>query len=141
MSIGHNSIQAHDQALPAGVQDIADVFGLGMVFALVEHFGGRELRIPHKLKSDHELLALGQTRALQLCEFCPEDTINVPISLDRHRVSKRLKRNVDELSKQGFKRGEIAQKLGITQRHVRRLANRGSGVDPRQMDLFPDEGS
>lgn len=133
MNMGHNSRNAHIGAIPASMQDIADVFGLSMVIALVHNFAGLELRIPHRLKDDHQLMKLGRDNAEALCDYCPGDTIHVPITLDRSR----LKRQVDDLQAKGFKRQEIAQELGITQRHVRRLANR-EDPDDRQFDLFSD---
>lgn len=115
------------------MQDIADACGLGIVIALVDNFGGLELRIPHSLTDDHKLMVLGRIQAEALCSYCPGDTIHVPITLDR----KRLKRQVDDLETKGFNRQEIARELGISQRHVRRLANK-EGPDDGQLDMFSD---
>lgn len=131
MQIGHNSRAAFTGNLSKQMQEIADTLGVGMVFALVEHFAGVELRIPHELSPGHKLLVLGEDQARLLCRFYPEDTIYVPLSLDR----KRLKRQVDALAARGLKRWEIALELGITQRHVRRLAN-SAPPDDDQLDLF-----
>jgi len=43
--------------------------GMPIVFALVEHFGGLELRIPHKLKSNHMLMAMGEAHAEAICDI------------------------------------------------------------------------
>ena len=134
MNIGHNSRAVLSDALPASMQDIADAFGLGMVIALVDNFGGLELRIPHRLTDDHKLMVLGRIQAEMLCDTYAGDTIHVPLTLDR----KRLKRQVDDLQAKGFKRQEIARELGITQRHVRRLANAEPPPDDRQLDMFSD---
>lgn len=131
MSIGHNSGLPDLEALPKSIRDIAETLGIGVVFALVEHFGGVELRIPHKLKPDHKLMVLGETYAQMLCDFCPEDTIHVPMSLSR----KKLKESVDALSDRGWKRWKIARELNITQRHVRRLANTAP-KESNQLNLF-----
>jgi hypothetical protein len=136
MSIGHNSQSSPYASLPVALQEMADVLGLRVVIALVEHFPGIELRIPHKLKDDHKLMVLGRDNAVALCEYCPEDTIHVPMSLDR----KRLTREIENLSQQGLKRWQIAGKLGISQRHVRRLANK-SPPDDGQFDLFIDSAN
>lgn len=117
--------------LPKGIRDIAEVLGLGLTARLVAHFGGVELRIPQKLHPEHKLMALGEEDARALCEFCPGDTILVPVSLDRQRLAARVR----ELEGHGLKRWQIARKLGISQRHVRRLAN-GSPPDNRQGSLF-----
>ncbi|PHQ99512.1 MAG: hypothetical protein COB39_03400 [Marinosulfonomonas sp.] len=131
MNIGHNSGLPDFDTLPKSIQDIAESLGMGVVFALVEHFAGVELRIPHKLKPDHKLMALGEDYALMLCRFCPEDTIHVPMSLS----GKRLKVQIDALQSRGFRRWQIALELNITQRHVRRLANT-EPKESNQLDMF-----
>lgn len=131
MSIGHNSGVTDIESLPNSIRDIAETLGMTIVFKLVEHFAGVELRIPHTLKPDHKLMVLGKDHAEALCAFCPEDTILVPMSLDRKRIARQVK----ALEGKGLKRWEIARELGITQRHVRRLANSGS-VPSNQIDMF-----
>lgn len=131
MRIGHNSDMPDIEALPKSIRDIAETLGMTIVFQLVEHFGGVELRIPHSLKPDHMLMVLGEEHAKMLCRYCPEDTIHVPMSL----FGKRLKKQIDALEERGFKRWQIARELNISQRHVRRLAN----TEPKnsnQPDLF-----
>ena len=129
--IGHNSGSLTVEELPVSIQDIAEALGMKIVVKLVEHFGGVELRIPHNLKPDHKLMVLGREDAEALCNFCPEDTILVPVCLDK----KRLKKQVHDLEQRGLKRWEIARQLRISQRHVRRLANAKS-KDTRQIDMF-----
>lgn len=119
-------------SLPASVRDIAETLGLEIVIKLVEHFGGVELRIPHKLHDTHKLMVLGIDHAQALCEYCPEDTILVPMSLSPSQN----RQAVQKLEQEGLKRWEIARELGITQRHVRRLANSSPKDDPRQISMF-----
>lgn len=132
MNIGHNSQTGHVDELTGQMQDIAETLGLGLVFALVEHFGGVELRVPQKLKQDHKLMVLGEVNAQMLCDHYATDTIHVPVTLDRRQMM----RKVNALQDRGFKRWEIARELGISQRHVRRLANKEPPPDDNQMDLF-----
>jgi hypothetical protein len=132
VTIGHNSGDYDTASLPSSVQDIAETLGLAIVINLVEHFAGVELRIPHKLKPDHKLMALGKDQAEALCDFCPEDTILVPISLTKRN----LHREVTALQGRGMKRWEIARELNVTQRHVRRIANKEPPPDDRQLDMF-----
>lgn len=129
--MGHNSELPDLDVLPSSVQDIAETLGIRIVFKLVSHFGGVELRIPHKLKPDHKLMVLGLEDAEALCQFCPAETILVPITLDRRRLAKQ----VNQLASRGFKRWEIARELKISQRHVRRLAN-GEPQNTNQIDMF-----
>lgn len=119
--------------LPDSVADIAQTFGLKLVFLLVEHFAGVELRIPHTLKPDHKLMVLGEENARLLCDYCPTDTILVPMSLNRAHLAAK----VALLESHGVKRWKIARELGITQRHVRRLAN-SEPSNSNQIDFFID---
>lgn len=93
MSMGHNSGLPDLEALPKSIRDIAETLGMGVVFALVEHFGGVELRIPHKLKPDHMLMVLGETYAQMLCDFClrlgtGKEAVDADIALSCQRRSK-----------------------------------------------------
>ena len=117
--------------LPASIRDIAEALGLEIVIKLVQHFGGVELRIPHKLHADHKLMVLGEEDAQALCAFCPEDTILVPISLNPRVTVARIR----ELEGRGLKRWQIARELGVTQRHIRRKANAPHG-DENQPTFF-----
>lgn len=131
MNIGHNSHLAGIDGLPTSMQEIAEALGVGIVFALVEHFGGTEIKVPYKFKEGHRLEILGREQAEMLCHCFPEKKIDVPLTLDRRK----LKRQVDALADRGLRRWEIARELGISQRHVRRLANR-EPPDEDQYDLF-----
>ena len=125
--------EAHTEtnsSLPISVAEMADVLGLPFVVKLVERFGGVELRIPHKLHEKHQLMALGGDDATKLCAYCPGDTILVPISL----MTGRRKGMVAKLQEKGFNRSQIARQIGISQRHVRRLAN--PHKDPNQGNLL-----
>ncbi|KQI69396.1 hypothetical protein AN189_02955 [Loktanella sp. 3ANDIMAR09] len=133
MNIGHNSRNIPLDALTGSMQDVAETLGMGMVFALVEHFAGVELKVPHKLRDGHKLMALGREQAEMLCDFYGDNTIHVPTTLDPGQV----RRRVLELEARGLKRWEIAREVNISQRHVRRLAN-SAQHDDRQDDLFGD---
>ncbi len=119
------------KGLPESVADLAEEFGLSFVVRLVDHFGGVELKIPHKLHNKHPLMVFGEEDAQALCAYCPGDTILVPVNL----MTGRRGGLVAKLQQMGFNRARIARDLGISQRHVRRLAN-DDGNDPDQGDLF-----
>ena len=123
----------HDfNELPVSVQDIAEALGLRVVINLIENFGGVELKVPHKLKDSHKLLKLGLEDANALCLYCPGDTLLVPKSLKHGNLAKRIA----ELE-QHHTRDEVALILGVTQRHVRRVAN-SSPKPTNQIDLFDE---
>lgn len=118
--------------LPTSVRDIAETLGIDVVFKLVEHFGGCEVRVPAGLRDGHPLLAIGEDAARALCAYCPNDRIDVPKSLDP-KPSARL---IEQLEQRGLTRSEIARELNISQRHVRRIANGEPAADPDQMSLL-----
>ena len=118
--------------LPMSLVDVAETLGLRVALALIQHFGGRELRIPMRPTADHPLIkALGETDGHAVCHFLAGQTIYVPIGR-----AGGLRRNAVALDCQGYDRGEIARMLGISQRHVRRLLNGDTDQDDRQGSLF-----
>ncbi|ARE40893.1 phage-related hypothetical protein [Rhodovulum sp. P5] len=115
--------------LPDSLIDVAETLGLRVALRLMQEFGGRDLRIPKSARPGHPLVkALGEEDAARLCHFLGDAVIYIP-----HGRAQGRRRSVDEMSAAGRTRGEIARALGLSERHVRRLANRG---DDRQTDLF-----
>jgi Mor family transcriptional regulator len=117
-------------SLPNSLLDVADTFGLGVVVKLMQHFGGQEVEFPLRPRPGHELISvLGEEQANALCHFMSGQRVYVP-----HGKSRRLPAEVTKLENTGLARREIARRLGISQRHVRRLAN----APPPALPLFPD---
>lgn len=120
-------------SLPASIRDVAEAVGVRLALKLIELFGGLDLYVPHTLREDHPLMALGADDASALCEALGGETIYVP----RMAAGPRRTGDVANLAAAGRTRAQIARALGITQRHVRRLARRGEKAsDPDQADLF-----
>lgn len=120
--------------LPGSLIDVAEALGLTVALRLIDHFGGRDMVFPVSPAPDHPVIkALGETDGFALCHFLSGTKIYVP-----HARSAGRRRRVEELAAIGLSRGEIARALGVSQRHVRRLANGTSCADPRQIDLFDD---
>ena len=92
-----------------------------LAMALLEHFPGIELRVPHKMHEEHELaLALGIEYATHLCLYAGGSQVNIPT---KHPASKHhLQHRVARMKQQGKTGKQIALACGISQRHVRRLA-------------------
>lgn len=113
--------------LPTSIRDVAETLGLELVFKLVKHFGGVELKVPHKLTQEHPLMVLGEHDARAVCRFLGGGEVYVPM------MSPSRRREVIAMEAAGLPRWKIARELGMSQRNVRRLANK---ADDRQMDLF-----
>ncbi|HBD91797.1 MAG: hypothetical protein A2092_11995 [Rhodobacteraceae bacterium GWE1_64_9] len=121
--------------LPASLIDVAETLGLRVALALIQNFGGRELRVPVRPAPDHPLIiALGEQDGFAVCHFLAGQTIYVPLGR-----AGGLRRNAATLDAKGYDRGAIARMLGISQRHVRRLLNDEADQDSRQGSLFPEE--
>lgn len=125
-------------ALPQSLIDLAETLGLRVAVALIEHFGGLELRIPKNPPPDHPILtALGREDGLAVCRFMGGLSVYIP----RGGYGNRW-RQARDLSQKGLSRGQIARILGVSQRHVRRLANgaaRPADHDSAQKSLFDPE--
>ena len=119
---------------PASLLDVAETLGMGVVLRLVAAFGGREVKFPRRPAADHEVVrALGPDAAAAVCELLSGSTIYVP----HGRARRSARDEVLALDAQGARRGEIAVRLGLSQRHVRRVAN-APAAEPAALPLFPD---
>lgn len=120
-------------SLPVSLVDVAETLGLSIALKLMEQFGGAEIKFPKHPADDHPvLLALGKEDGRALCDFLSGGYIYVP----HGRARKSVRRDVLALQEQGKGRREIARMLGVSQRHVRRMANQDH--DAGQFDLFSE---
>jgi len=123
-----------EDALPSSLIDLAETLGLAVALKLIQAFGGQELKFPRFPGPDHHVIkALGETDGRAVCEYLGGAMIYVP-----HGRASANRRAVPELAGKGHSRGQIARLLGISQRHVRRIANETPRQDPDQPDLFDD---
>jgi len=119
--------------LPESLQAIAETIGLGIALKLVAHFGGTETSFPLKPSDDHPvMLALGKEDGSTVCKYFAGQLFYVP----HLRPRKSARREILALQNEGKERREIARALGISQRHVRRMANKPEPKD--QFKLFDD---
>ncbi|PTV94037.1 Homeodomain-like domain-containing protein [Rhodobacter aestuarii] len=116
--------------VPESLVDVAETFGLGVVLTLMQQFGGQEVEFPRNKPSSALVKAFGEERARDLCHFLSGQRLYVP-----HGRAAKKRLEVQRLAETGRGRREIAAALGISQRHVRRLANR----PPDQLPLFPND--
>lgn len=130
-------------ALQKSLIDIAESLGMETASALVEHFGGGRVWIPQQWREDHPLNIIGEDRARQLCEHFGPSGLDVPKSLIAHEARFGV---IRQLEKEGVSRLEIARRLGLTDRTIRRDLRRSGAsrvtsrratrfIDPRQIDL------
>lgn len=121
--------------LPRSLVDLAETLGLPVALRLIEHFGGTELRVPKRPPPDHPIIkALGESDGSAVCRFLGGQQLYVPRGGQGGRW-----RQANELADRGLTRAQIARILGVSQRHVRRLANgepRKIDQDDRQARLF-----
>ena len=124
-------------ALPRSLVDLAETLGLPVALRLIAHFGGTEVRIPKRPAPDHPILkALGEEDGAAVCRFLGGQQIYVPRGGQGGRW-----RQAQEMAGRGMTRAQIARVLGVSQRHIRRLANGGPrkiDQDARQTRLFDD---
>lgn len=120
-------------ALPLSLQEMADALGVAIVLKLIAAYGGAEISFPKNPDDSHPiLLALGKDDGKALCAYLAGELIYVP----HMRPRKSARSDVLALQDEGKQRREIARLLGISQRHVRRVANKPE--TPNQFKLFED---
>lgn len=114
--------------LPASLVDVAETLGLGVALALIQNFGGQDVKWPVNPRPDHPVIkALGEATGRAVCEYMGGQPLYVPHA----RPTRSAKGEIAELEARGMDRAAIARALGISMRHVRRMANR-TGDDDRQ---------
>lgn len=122
---------APDADLPMSLIDVAETLGMGVAVKLMQAFGGEEVKFPKSPGPDHPVIkALGETDGHALCQFLGGLLIYVP----HGRPRRSARSDILALEAKGHDRRAIARMLGLSQRHVRRAANKSA--DPRQPDLF-----
>lgn len=120
--------------VPESLIDVAETFGLGVALRLMQQFGGQELEFPRRFRGSRHpckdmVALLGADVGEQVCHFLAGMRVYVPNGKVR-----RLRPEIEHLQSSGRDRRQIAKALGISQRHVRRLANK----PPDELPLFPD---
>lgn len=105
--------------LPSSIEEIAETIGVRLALKIVQVFGGREIKFPVRPHDQHSvILALGKDDGYEICKYMGGSLISVP----HCRPRKNARDEIAKLEALGLSRGEIARRLGITQRHVRRYA-------------------
>lgn len=118
------------QGLPASLVDVAETLGLAVALKLIQHFGGQDVKWPLNPRPEHPVIkALGETDGRAVCEYLGGQPLYVPHA----RPARSVQADVAKLEQRGLGRAEIARALGISMRHVRRMANRR--VDDRQTTM------
>lgn len=128
-------------ALPAVLQEIADVAGEAAALKIVAQVGGTRAGFPKSIRDDNWLvLCVGRDAAAKIIERFGGDTCDIPL-LDNGCYSK-LRRNVatqiHKLHLEGASSKRIAREVGVTQRTIfrHRRSHRGGNPDDSQGSLF-----
>ena len=133
---------ARREDLPLSLLDLVETIdefhgagaGLRVALRLMQAFGGRDLKFPQNPGPDHPVVdALGEADAGVLCGLLGGQQIYIP----HGRRPRNQRAAVLDMERQGRTRAQIAAALGLSERHVRWLANRRPQADP--LPLFPDE--
>lgn len=127
----NDHLPARPDDIPMSLLDVAETLGPRVALVLMQHFGGQDLKFPTRPHRDHPVIkALGETDGYALCQFLGGAQIYVP----HNRPARSARPHVLALESEGMTRAEIARTLGISERHVRRMANRSDDDD--QLSLF-----
>jgi len=118
--------------LPDSIQEIAETIGLRLALRIVQEFGGMDVEFPARPHDEHPIIAaLGKDDGYAICEYMNGQSFSVPVC----KVPRNWRAEIKRLEAEGLSRGEIARRLGITQRWVRKVAN-APPPTPKQMNLF-----
>lgn len=123
--------------LPPKLLEIAEYCGDSTAMALLQHYGGGHLCVPHKVDMQHPLsLALGVEAAAKFCQLFAGEIINMP----RAAKAMRTLRNAEmrRLRGEGWSCFQLARHYHLTERQVITICN-GMEEQVGQVDLFDFE--
>lgn len=116
--------------LPDSIREMAETIGLRLALRVVQEFGGRDIDFPARPHDLHPVIvALGKEDGYAICKYMSGSSMSVPVC----RTPRNWRAEIKRLEEEGLSRGEIARRLGITQRWVRKVAN---APPSKQTDLF-----
>lgn len=114
------TIEHKVKELPSSIEEIAETIGVRLALKIVQTFGGQEIKFPKKPHDQHPvILALGKSDGYEVCKYMSGGFLSVP----HCRPARSARADIKRLEAQGLSRGEIARRLGLTQRWVREVAN------------------
>lgn len=120
--------------LPPVAQAIAEAIGLDGLLALVDAKGGQTVTIPTRHSSDHPLaVTLGAQRFRLLQQTFAGERIEVPL-LRGYRTA--ILHASVRAERSEATANALAQRFGLTQRHIKRICASAEEADRRQGDLF-----
>lgn len=121
--------------------EIADVIGPRAAALLLQHFGGREIRVPVTMRGRTfaELVqAIGEDAAIAFCRHFSGEVVYITASQRLHTEHNR--RKAAELRAKGMPWHEIAKRLtkpqGYSVRGARKLLEKAPSHCPVVADLF-----
>lgn len=118
------------KGMPASIEMIAETIGVRLALKIVEVYGGREVKFPKKPHDHHPvILALGKSDGYAICKYMGGELLSVP----HCKPPRSARADIKRLEAEGLSRGEIARRLGITQRWVREVAN---APPSNQLNMF-----
>lgn len=124
---------SEERSLPESIEMIAETIGVRLALKLVQTFGGLEVSFPARPHDTHPvIIALGKEDGYAICDYMAGSAMSVP----HCKPPRNAKAAIAKLEAEGLSRAEIARRLGLTQRHVRRMANSPPST---QMDLFSEQ--
>jgi Mor family transcriptional regulator len=127
-------LPARIDEMPVSLVDLAETLGMRVALAMMQHFGGQDIRPPKNPGDDHPIIkALGPADGRAVCHFLSGMRLYVP-----HGRVRSKRQQVLDLEADGKGRAEIARILGISHRHVRRVANTSPKRDSRQLGFDLD---
>ncbi|NDV27735.1 RNA helicase [Desulfovibrio sp. JC010] len=104
---------------PPMLQELAATIGREPALVLAEEIGGVSKYIPTKATASHELAKLvGVERMAVLCEVYGGVHLTIPRGVNLDPAKPQIKELLGKMSGR-----KIAQKLGVSERYVRKVAN------------------
>ncbi|MCW5711282.1 helix-turn-helix domain-containing protein [Shinella sp.] len=117
---------------PRSIREIAETIGVRLALKLVQEFGGLEIRFPAQPDDQHPVIrALGKEDGYAICKYMDGSKLSVP----HCRPPRSARAEILRMEAEGLSNAEIARRIGITQRWVRKVVK---SPPPNQLNMFEE---
>ena len=125
-----------EDLLPPSLREMTEAVGVRTTLAVVEHWGGTRLCVPHKVDGQHPLVrCLGETAARALVETYRGETLQIPRAAAalREALYQQITREYDN----GVTAAELAREHRVTERWIFYIVARSRrAAESKQTNLF-----
>lgn len=120
-----------EDVLPQSVRDLIELLGFAPTFKLVEHFGGTELRVPHKFDPGHLITRIvGHEASARFVQNYAGEVLYIPKPDTVMRAQRN--RKIKAKHEAGASAVSLAHEFNLSYRHIWNILGADDSAPPAQ---------